>query len=52
MILISPSGDVEGPGIPKDVRLPISGCYVLGVSANTMADDAYGDFLLAITLKH
>jgi hypothetical protein len=51
LVIRSPNGDVEGPGISRDVRLPMAGCYVLGLSSNTMADSPYGDFVLTIGLK-
>ena len=51
LILTSPSGAVDGPGIARDVQLPAMGCYVLGLSANTMAEHPYGDFVLTLVVK-
>ena len=50
LLLAAPDGEVAGPGLSQPEILPRAGCYVLGVSANTMADDAYGDFTLTLSL--
>jgi hypothetical protein len=51
LIITSPSGEVDGPGISREVRLPVMGCYVLGLSSNTMAEHPYGDFVLTLVRK-
>lgn len=50
LVLEDPRGQTQGPGLPDPVRLASPGCYRLGVSANTMADDSFGDFSLGLAL--
>ena len=50
MVLISPDGEADGPGIPQRVLLPKSGWYVLRVSPNLMAEGGFGRFTLTLTI--
>ena len=51
LVLQDTRGNVEGPGLPNPVRLGLPGCYQLGISANTMADHAFGDFRLTLAIS-
>jgi len=51
VVLLSPDGSVDGPGIGSSVTLPLKGCYVLSVSANTMGEGPYGPFRLFLSLN-
>jgi hypothetical protein len=51
LVLQDPSGDAWGPGLPNPVSLPVEGCYRLGVSADTMADEAFGGYRLSLRLS-
>ena len=50
LVLTGPDGDAQGPGLPAVLDLPRAGHYVLSLSANTMADEAYGAFVLHLRL--
>jgi len=50
LVLQDPSGGVEGPGIPDPIRLALPGSYRLSDSADTMADDSFGEFSLTPAL--
>jgi hypothetical protein len=51
LVMQDPMGDVAGPGLPNPVPLPLEGCYCLNVSANTMAEGAFGSFQLTLQLS-
>jgi hypothetical protein len=50
LVLQDPRDGAQGPGLPNPVALPVEGCYRLGVSADTMADVAFGSFRLSLQL--
>lgn len=51
MVISYPDGEVDGPGIPETLPLPISGFYILDVHPNLMAEGAYGTFQLTLTIR-
>jgi len=51
IVLTSPNGEADGPGLPAEISLGMPGRYVLSVSANTMADKAYGAFRMELRLS-
>jgi hypothetical protein len=51
VVLRDTQGNVQGPGLPNPIRLESPGCYQLGLSANTMAEDAFGDFRLTLAIS-
>jgi hypothetical protein len=46
-----PNGDSDGPGIPDRIELKQTGLYTLEVSANTMAEGAFGPFTLTLIIR-
>jgi hypothetical protein len=44
--ILYPDGQADGPGLPQAIRLPQTGAYVFTLSPNTMADGAFGRFVL------
>jgi hypothetical protein len=51
LVLTRPTGQSDGPGLPAEMVLGPKGKYTLRVAANTMAEDAYGEFQLEIRLN-
>ena len=52
VVLTSPDGNADGPGLSPVVVLTLTGIYVLGVSPDTMAEGSYGPFELRMQLYH
>jgi hypothetical protein len=50
VVLTYPNGESDGPLTPSTILLPATGSYVLGLHANTMANDADGPFTLRLRL--
>jgi hypothetical protein len=50
IVMTYPDGHSDGPGVPKDVPLPTDGAYVFRVSGDTMADHAFGRFVLTLRI--
>jgi hypothetical protein len=48
LVLQDPQGNASGPGLSNPVPLPLEGCYRLSVSANTMAEGAFGSYSLSL----
>ena len=46
-----PDGNADGPGIPQRIPLPQTGEYVFSVSANLMAEGAFGKYRLRLTIR-
>ena len=46
-----PDGNADGPGIPQSIPLPQTGEYVFGVSADLMAEGAFGRYRLRLTIR-
>jgi hypothetical protein len=52
LTLTRPGGQVDGPGLPPEMVLTAKGRYTLRVTANTMGDESFGDFVLEMRLIH
>jgi hypothetical protein len=48
VVLTYPDGNVDGPGLSRNLALPIEGRYVFSVSSNLMAEEVYGPFRLEL----
>lgn len=46
-----PDGNADGPGIPQRIPLQQTGEYVFSVSADLMADGAFGRYKLRLTIR-
>jgi hypothetical protein len=51
-VITDPSGDGEGPGFANPYPLTKTGEYKLDISADLMAEGAFGDYTLHLRLKH
>jgi hypothetical protein len=45
-----PDGHTDGPGLPNAIPLPADGAYVFTISPDTMADGAFGRFVLKLKI--
>jgi hypothetical protein len=51
VLLMKPSGDTDGPGLPATVAIDQKGLYIFSISSNKMAENIYGEFRLAFRLS-
>ncbi len=51
-VITGPNGEGEGPGFANPYPITQTGQYELEISANLMAEGAYGKYTLRLRLKH
>ena len=50
-VISYPDGNADGPGIPQRIPLQQTGEYVFSISADLMAEGAFGRYRLRLTIR-